>query len=542
MTASTRASREALRTLLLPIEEQLEGEALEAAFLEAERQSVRREDFALVIKRELENWRLELSPSQLLIKISKATMEAGGDDFSRLLATEYFSIHKSLQGKQYLLSFIQASSLLCHVRLAATLFTKSNATASQISLLLNARDSRTNASRQSVSFMLRKLKLKAELTLENVMHLYDADEALSQQLLADADLKECSQMVGTVAQGLGCVSQFSEYLDALASTAELRLFTPYIQVLHFQCTVSEYFDATITDLYEFSPRGEVATALFEKYKHGMTDKGNPFLNNMKGVEQITLSWARSRDSKWYSGAIALYSIIDTLQSMGFSARRELSTWLRVWIHRVILLASQDLTELPYKLNARQAENLLTFVKTGNTETSGVLEQRVVDAISCFSHHDTVLWKRRGLTDSVNATNVSRKKLGDCDFQNSGDRIVMAYEAHGGKLTKIYLYEHIRTLKRILPDRIIEWEAFSKVEDWKVAVVFVAHEVADDVEKIDLEIDGVNVSFSATTYEAILDSCSLSDLTPLLDEYVMEVLSKSRVPDAIRLKVKGVIDN
>jgi hypothetical protein len=84
---------------------------------------------------------------------------------------------------------------------------------------------------------------------------------------------------------------------------------------------------------------------------------------------------------------------------------------------------------------------------------------------------------RGLGDSVHASNLSRKKLGDCDFQSFVDRRCFAYEAHGGALTNDYVEEHFHTLGRVLPFRIADWQSGSHLSEWELIVLFVAHDIS-----------------------------------------------------------------
>jgi hypothetical protein len=541
MPGDIREAREALRSLLLPINADEEQEALAAAIQAAENEGTEPSDFAQLIHYETESWRNTGTPPTLLKKILKAFISTQSNTHASQLADEYFSLHKELQKDGYLLSFDQSSALLSHCILMINLAYESKLSASQISRILSDYDQRVPFSRDCLELTLKKLNLNVDITEEEIITLFNQDAELSIELLADAELTECSKLVAEVADKVGLKLDTNNLLNILTPPTEISKYTPYLQMLHYQCSIMEFFDFACRDLYEFNPRGVAPNALFEKYPDTLDPAGNPFLNNAKSVEQITMSWARSKKRTGkYPGASALYLLLDGLESLGFTARRELSFWIRLWLHRIILLHSQEPTQLPSPITEAQATLLINFVNTANTESSGVIEQRIVDAGAKVYYPNQATWKPKGLKDSVNTTNISRKKLGDCDFQNSEEHSVIAYEAHGGKLTDIYFKEHIRTLKKILPHRITEWESFSTVSDWSVKVIFVAHEIALEKETVIFDHQGVSVTIEATTFTEFLGQCDLSELTNSIGEYVMETLSETRVPESIRKKVSDII--
>lgn len=118
-------------------------------------------------------------------------------------------------------------------------------------------------------------------------------------------------------------------------------------------------------------------------------------------------------------------------------------------------------------------SLLNAVSAGNTKTRGIIEQRFVDAFAALAHPVVDGWHPRGLGDFVNATNVSRRKIGDCDFQHVGTKQAIGYETHAGILSAVYLNEHMRTLEKSLPSRLDEWSTYSDPAEWQLTVVFLA---------------------------------------------------------------------
>jgi hypothetical protein len=538
--SNNREALEAIRSLLLPVYDFAEPQALYAAMEAAEDEGVEHQDFAATVHYEAEDWRNNKAVSPLLKAIVEAFIQGQGTDESTTLAKEYFGLHEGLQKENFLLGFDQASAFLSHAYLIIKLAIGNLITASQIARILATHDQRAPFSRQSVALVLSKLNLNSEISDTKISQLYEKDKELSVKILADAELASCSNLVGGIAKKLGIDAPVEELLDALIAQERITDYAPYLQILHYQCSVTEYFDFATIDLYEFNPRGVAALTLFEKYPAKLNKAGNPFLNNAKSVEQITLAWARSKKSKYFSGAKALYYLLENLNSLGFSARRELSFWIRLWLHRVILINANEPTKLSSSITERQASRLIGFTSSGNTSTSGVIEQRLVDAAAKARHSDEAVWMPRGLKDSVNTTNISKKKLGDCDFQNPENLTVFAYEAHGGKLTDIYLREHVRTIRKILPYRIEEWATFSNVGDWRVKVVFVAHEIALEQTDRIFNIDGVSIAIETTTFSDFLNSFELAVITPLIEEYVLIPLSEARVPESIRQKIRNVI--
>lgn len=314
-------------------------------------------------------------------------------------------------------------------------------------------------------------------------------------------------------------------------------------MLHYQCSIAEHYDHPLSSMYEFSPRGKASDWLSDRYPAALeVAKQNPFLNNAKGVDELNDAWARPRDDHALQ-AHALTSIIQGLDNMGFAARRELAAWLRRLLIRKIRLAEDDRLALPSALDASQAMALLEGLSAHETHTRGIIEQRVVDAVAILKH-PMPKWIPRGLLDSVNATNVSSFKCGDCDFQDTDARRVVAYEAHGGKLTEIYVEGHLRSLETILPHRVKEWEEnLGSSSSWNLRVTFVAHE--HNVGKpIRREIAGVSVTVDAESFEGFLSTIDETDSAALasLDTYVRDPLDEPRTPNSVRRTFLDIIQS
>jgi hypothetical protein len=376
------------------------------------------------------------------------------------------------------------------------------------------------------------MRIAPSVTLDDISNLFETDKVLTPVLFGDADLSECCLTLTRVGHSLGFKENCGNHLASLFHEDEVAKFAPYAQILHYQCSILEYYDHNVKDFYEFLPRGNAALYLLGKYPEAMRTAGNPFLNNAKSVAQITISWAAAKKAREFIGANALFSIIDGLDEMGYAARQELALWLRCYIHRFMVLAEPLDIPLSNIILDDSSTGLITNIGNGNTSTRGIIEQRLVDALASLIHLESDGWVGRGLGDHVNTTNLSKKKLGDCDFQNITDKVVFAYEAHGGLLTQTYLDEHLRTLRKSAQPRIDEWKTFSNVSDWQVSVLFVAHSNNVTVPE-DFSIDGVQFSIVVMSYHDLIEQTAGFKIGYALNEYLLEPLSRNNTPAFVR---------
>ncbi len=256
--------------------------------------------------------------------------------------------------------------------------------------------------------------------------------------------------------------------------------------------ILEYFDHSVLDLYEFSPRGQPAQNLFANYPENLVSAGNPFLNNAKSVGTMDGSWVESKKPSDRPGARALFALLSAIDEMSYAARRELALIVRSWVMRFLRLSGDVATPLPELFTVPEVHQLVTHIRVGNTRTLGILEQRCLDAVATLQH-PAVHWMSRGLGDAVNATNISGRKLGDCDFQDGANRRIVAYESHGGTLTDVYIREHLRTLRKVVPLRKPELESVAPIEEWEATVRFFAHNL-DANQPETVNIDGLRINF------------------------------------------------
>lgn len=536
-----RSLREALRWLLLPIQVGEEDSAVIATCEILEGIGVDIADGPVWLEVGLDEWRTSGRPDHNFKSLVEACIAAPNDEIGRRLASHYFELHSRLRG-QPRFDHDMASALMSHARLIVLLATDEKLSASQISALIAVRDRRVPVSWKQVQMILQKVKLTPQISVDAVEAIYLTDEALEIEGFGDADEGVCAEMVATVGAQLGFAGDLLGALNTLLPNDHAP-FGPYLQILHYQCTIAEYYDHALGSIYEFKPRGKATRWLLKKYPPALEVAAeNPFLNNAKGVDQLNDAWARSRkNEEQVRLAHALVAIIAGLDTMGYAAKRELAAWLRRLLVRRIRLAEEHVVPLPSVLDAGHARTLLQAVSESETHTKGIIEQRIVDAVAAH-RHPAPQWIARGLLDSINATNISSRKCGDCDFQDTTAHRVVAYEAHAGKLTDIYLEGHLRSLEAVLKLRVQEWkENIGSVDDWNLSVAFVAHEIPS-LAPIRQDIAGVEVTVETIRFEQFLSGFDTSDVAlAALNTYVRDPLAESRTPNSVRRSYLNLIE-
>ncbi|CAN7620419.1 hypothetical protein LJR289_004596 [Pseudoduganella sp. LjRoot289] len=520
--------RQCLRMLLLPISVEREAACGRVLLARFRALGLARADFRDWIELHLGNWKDEGTPSVRLALLVKAVLLEANSDTSPPLAEKYFLVHQRLMS-DHLMSHQEARTFLSSAFLMVDLARRELFSAAQISKLVERRDGRVHFSRQAVTLLIDSVGLKRELSLGEVSRLYTKDQNLELSTFADADIETAVELVADEAISLGFSDQIRDALCILAPSANLAAFPAYLQVLHYQCMIAEFYDHAVTDLYEFSPRGLAAGWLFNAYPTSLVSAGNPFLNNMKSVGRIDSMWARSKKQGELPGATSLLRILVGLEAMSFAARRELARLIRLWIHRVMRLSVPLTVVLPPQLTPHQIARLLDHVGRGNTGTYGVIEQRIVDAIAAQKHLRANGWRARGLADSVHATNVSRRKIGDCDFQHPTQLRIAAYEAHGGELTDVYVDEHLRTLKKVMAMRVEELGGIADITLWTASITFVAHQISSSARE-SIEVEGVLVSLHFVSFADFIESAlDSSGVAPDWQQWLVEPISQRRTP-------------
>jgi hypothetical protein len=519
--------------LLLPLPIDAEENAMSAALEAFESLGVGSGDIPTWLDLEIQGWKASGKPSRQLVGVVAAYISAADDDLAGLLSEQYFGLHKKLS-REPLLQHDGASALLSHARLIA-LLAGEDLSAAQIANLLVARDARTPITWRHVQTVLPKLGFQLTVRDEDIERVDEADRELELEVFADGEEEICQEMVAEAGLRLGFPGDLLSALRTLLPTDKVPI-GPYLQMLHFQCILPEFYDHDPRAIYEFKPRGGVSELLLKRYPDSLEVSHSAYLNNAKGVDKLGYEWARSKKRSRRAEAHALVQIIEGLSSMGFAAKRELASWLRQLLVRRIRHAEDDSISLPEDFMPAEARRLLDAVAHSESRSRGIVEQRLVDAV-CSLRYPSPLWIARGLTDSVNATNISRRKCGDCDFQDSVSRTVVAYEAHAGRLSDIYVRAHLGTLGRVLDQRKREWSENigPDLDRWRVKVVFVAHEIELPQSLPPDERSGVQVEVEAITFADLFAHFDVNrpDVIGALRQYVLEPLGRPRTPDSVR---------
>ncbi len=388
--------------------------------------------------------------------------------------SSYVGLIRKIVGK-YVGTKREAAILLSQLPLMLLLAREFSGSPARIAQLLGSADGRNPVSWRAVQTVLVHFRVRNELDAGLVSRLIEEDEILSTVDFGDADVATVVELLAGQSAYFGLDAGFRDSLSSLFAPAHGDPFIPYLQILLYVAVVDHFYDHPPEFIYTFKPRGAVANLVFAKFPAQLAPGGNPMLNNFKAVDRLTYDWAESREDNRIQ-AVALVTVIMGLSSLSFPARKQLSGIIRRGIFRFIEVKTPAEITIPVAREFGEIRIFLQNVAARPTETRGIIEQRVTDFLSAMSHRE-VAWRPRGLGDPVNASNTSSRKLGDCDFQNSITHQCHAYEAHAGRLTNVYLDEHLRTLRLNLPKRIDEWSGISEVSEWTMKVTFLVHEDA-----------------------------------------------------------------
>ncbi|ALE91169.1 hypothetical protein AOC05_00325 [Arthrobacter alpinus] len=501
---------EAISSLQFPVDRASETAVVAAVEQHLTACSISPGDGALLILESLDQWNQTGVPSSLLKKIVPIALTAGLEgDLGSLLPANYFVIFgKLLAGTADWngLPHTTARRLISRLPLLNHLLVEENMSCSQVSKLLKALETSLDVPYQAVGVIARSLghfpSLSSNLAGDE---LWNADASFALSLFPDSDTLGACDIAGKEAEKYLPETDVAHLLRQLSQvlipTGPINW--PYLQILHFCCVPLEFFDHPASYLYEFAPRGQIAMQLFARYP---ASTGNPVLNNAKAVQTLDRAWARTRGG---DDAHALVAILESLESLPHVTRRSLAKVLRSWLYRVIELETSTPIPLPTDLTAEEIERVIFYVADYETNTQGVLEQRIVDGLSFLAFAGEG-WRPRGIGDSVNASNLSRHKLGDVEFANVDNRTAIALEAHGGHLSITYVKDHQRSLARIVDQRLEEsWSALDDPSAWTIRVIFVAHSRAPSGLPKSEEISKVRIEYEYWDYKQLIGHASAS---------------------------------
>lgn len=526
----------ALRKLLLPSRRDTENKLAFVLQRELCAQGVQLTDFPVWLNLHMETWREVGEPSMQFANIIRSLIENAAPVVGPLLSSYYFTIQKELVDKHFF-SHDQARTFLASTFLMYDLATRERMSAAQIARVMQGRGDNIPFSRQTVALLLAKLRIEPKLFTDQVKILFTQDSYNEVSYFGDADANSASMISSEIATSLGAERVIANYLNILAPEEQLDRYTAYLQILHYQCVIAEYFDHALLDIYEFTPRGQAAMWLFSEYPDSLAQASNPFLNNAKSVETLDEKWIRSKKEAERPGAMALFQVLCVLDNLHFEARREVAQVIRSWLHRIINLSAVLQVTLPVTLNTDQIDRIVARISLGNTGTFGIIEQRVVDLCSSHLHPKVNGWRSRGIGDSVNTTNVSQLKVGDCDHQLVSSRTIFAYEAHGGLLTDVYVYEHLRTMRSTLQKRSLEMSGVADLVEWTIQLVFVAHTVVIN-SRPSFIVDGVRVEISYQTFKQFVESVDYHAVN--WSKYFLVPMSRRGTPNVVKRKVNAIL--
>jgi hypothetical protein len=451
----------------------------------------------------------------------------------------YLALIRKIVGK-YVGTKREAVILLSQLPLMLLLARDFSASPARIAQLLGSADGRNPVSWRAVQTLLVHFRIRNELDAVLVSELIGEDEILSTVDFGDADVETVVNLLAEQAACFGLGAGFRDSLAALLTPLQGDPFIPYLQILLYISVVDHFYDHPPEFIYTFKPRGAVANLVFSKFPDQLAPGGNPMLNNFKAVDRLTYDWAESREDNRIQ-AVALVSVIMGISSLSFPAKKQLSQIIRRGIFRFIEVRTPAEIIIPTVRELDEVSTFLLQVAARPTETRGIIEQRVTDFLSAMSHKD-VAWRPRGLGDPVNASNTASRKLGDCDFQNAIHHQCHAYEAHAGRLTDVYLEEHLRTLRLNLPKRINEWSGISEISEWRMKVTFLVHEDArsNPTDSLSTQIPcELQVMTFADATSAVLKAVEEDQQTclRLFNKMVIEPLNTPNTPHGTKRKAR-----
>lgn len=441
----------------------------------------------------------------------------------------YTSLIRKMVGK-HVGTRREAAVLLSQLPLMLLLAKEFSASPARIAQLLGSADGRNPVSWRAVQTVLVHFRIRNELDANLALLLIAQDEELSASEFGDADVATVVELLATQSSSYGLGAGFRDSLSSLFAPVHGDPFIPYLQILLYVSVVDHFYDHPPEFIYTFKPRGVVANRVFAKFPAQLAPGGNPMLNNFKAVDRLTYDWAESREDNRIQ-AVSLVTVVLGLSSLSFPARKQLSATIRRGIYRFIEVKTPAKITIPPAIRFDQIRVFLENVASAPTGTRGIIEQRVTDFLGAMSHKDTA-WRSRGLGDPVNASNTASRKLGDCDFQNAITHRCHAIEAHAGRLTDVYLDEHLRTLRLNLPKRMIEWSGISEISEWSMEVTFIAHEDARTAtaETIPLEISCHMKVETFTQASAAILTVALDNPEPCLTLFNRLVIVRLNAPN------------
>lgn len=528
-----------MRQLLVPIRDEDEEDVIQEVSDALALSGVPVADQAQVLAEELEIWRSEGQPPPRFAEAVVVALAASSSTWIRRLAPHYFDLHRQLQ-ERLGMTFEAATGCIALVDLTAELAVRHRMSSAQVAVHLQARGPTSDFPWRAHQLVLSKIGASPELSDADLEEILEWDRRAEEGVFVDASWLEANEVAAHRARAAGLPEETQDDLRRLAPS-DGSIHWPYLHMLHYSLLPLGKLDHAPTFVYEFSPRREWAKSTFGAIYKSLTGTAeNPILNNAKSVDRLGPWWA---DSKWRSAghasrakARALVGLLQSIESLPAPAKRDYASVIRAWCLRMVRLFGSEPAPLPGPPDADQVAVLMRGIAARNTSTRGVLEQRLVDVIAASVHTDD-RWRPRGLLDSVNAANLPRRKLGDCEFQDSSSRQVVAYEAHGGILSDVYARGHLAGLQRIVKARIDE--EWGTGAGWHVLVRFVAHGFSATPPD-PFRIDDVDVEIEFISFDAFVEGINPAEILEEVEELLWLPLNQPRTPESVRDKYRELL--
>ena len=274
---------EAIRALLLPVEPDREEDVLDTFEESLGLQGVADDDRAAWLRGKHERWQETGAPDAEFQAVVVGALGAASAEFGEALAAQYFVLHRHLCDR-HSLSHSEASAFLSHLLLILMLATHARMSAAQITKLLAVRDARLTFRWRTVQDALSDFELKPRLHSARAQRVVASDRQ-SEAVFGDADVAVAADIVGDFASQLGFAGDMRSLLLQLVPV-EGQPFAPYLQILHYQCLIAEFYDHAVLNAYEFSPRGQLVTWLCEQYPEALVGAGEPISKQCEGCAAV----------------------------------------------------------------------------------------------------------------------------------------------------------------------------------------------------------------------------------------------------------------
>lgn len=481
----------------------------------------------------------DLDPPSYIVRLNLLERDTDRALACRSLSVQYFDCITRLADEDEL-SIDEARAVLSQAGLVISASVEERQSSARIHHNLTSSGMPMGMSYRVPGLITAAINSKADLSLAEVQEIYRQDVESEPELLADLSVLEAVDYIAEVSVRVGCQTDLSKLLRKVVNPGDRH--DPYLVLLHYQLITAVKYDSLLINLYEFAPRGQATDWLTLQYNEaGIQARSNPYLNNSKSVELFTHSWANTKQRlRFY--AHSLVDVLQVLDGLAPLQRRTIGGLIRGLLHRIIRISETDpatAVRVP-DINAAQIGKLSTFVSLRNTATLGIIEQRYVDAVTVAQKDLEGSWRApRGLGDSVNASNLSRKKFGDIEFKHDIDPILEAYEAHGGVLTPGYVEDHLASLNYILPSRQAELEDRAPLADWTLTVIFVAHEFRGLLPPV-ANINGLPVVIEYQTYEDFAPGEVTERLIEAFQDAFVSRINAIETPHRVRQTAHDVV--